>query len=38
MNDDVKRYIYGAVIVFLAGVLVWVGIVFRQRVRHVAFL
>jgi hypothetical protein len=28
MNDDVKRYIYGAVIVFLAGVLVWVGIVF----------
>lgn len=28
MNDDVKRYIYGAVIVFLVGVLAWVGIVF----------
>ncbi|MDP1547587.1 MAG: hypothetical protein Q8L87_16385 [Anaerolineales bacterium] len=28
MNDDVRRYIYGAVIVFLVGVLVWVGIVF----------
>lgn len=28
MNDDVKRYIYGAVIVFLVGVLAWVGIIF----------
>ena len=28
MNDDVKRYIYGAVIVFLVGVLAWVGLIF----------
>jgi hypothetical protein len=28
MNDDVKRYIYGALIVFLVGVLAWLGIVF----------
>jgi hypothetical protein len=28
MNDDVRRYIYGALIVFLAGVLAWVGIVY----------
>lgn len=28
MNDDVKRYIYGAVIVFLVGVLAWVGFIF----------
>ena len=28
MNDDVRKYIYGAVTVFLAGVFVWVGIVF----------
>ena len=28
MNDDVKRYIYGAVIVFLGGVFLWVGFVY----------
>lgn len=28
MNDDVRKYIYGALIVFLVGVLVWVGFVF----------
>ncbi|MBI2330663.1 MAG: hypothetical protein HYU84_00520 [Chloroflexi bacterium] len=28
MNDDVRKYIYGAVTVFLVGVLVWVGIIF----------
>lgn len=28
MNDDVRKYIYGALIVFLLGVLAWVGIVF----------
>lgn len=28
MNDDVRKYIYGALTVFLVGVLVWVGIVF----------
>ena len=28
MNDDVRRYIYGAVIVFLVGLLAWVGIIF----------
>ncbi|NWF64319.1 MAG: hypothetical protein HXY38_08435 [Chloroflexi bacterium] len=28
MTDDVKRYIYGALIVFLVGVLAWVGFVF----------
>lgn len=28
MKDDVRKYIYGALIVFLVGVLVWVGIVF----------
>ena len=28
MNDDVRKYIYGAVTVFLVGVLVWVGFVF----------
>lgn len=30
MNDDVRRYIYGTLIVFLAGVLVWVGFVFAN--------
>ena len=28
MNDDVKKYIYGAVTVFLVGVLAWVAIVY----------
>lgn len=28
MKDDVRKYIYGALAVFLVGVLVWVGIVF----------
>lgn len=28
MNDDVRKYIYGALIVFLVGVFVWVGIVY----------
>ena len=28
MNDDVRKYVYGAVTVFIVGVLVWVGIVF----------
>lgn len=28
MNDDVKKYIYGALITFVVGLLVWVGIVF----------
>lgn len=28
MNDDVRRYIYGAVTVFLLGVLAWVGFVY----------
>lgn len=28
MNDDVRRYIYGAVIVFLVGVMVWIGLIF----------
>lgn len=28
MNDDVRKYIYGALVVFLVGVLVWVGIVY----------
>jgi hypothetical protein len=28
MNDDVKRYIYGAVTVFLVGVLAWLSIIF----------
>lgn len=28
MNDDVRRYIYGTLIIFLVGVLVWVGIVY----------
>jgi hypothetical protein len=28
MNDDVRKYIYGAVVVFLVGVLTWVGIVY----------
>lgn len=28
MNDDVKKYIYGALIVFLGGLLVWIGIVY----------
>ncbi len=27
-KDDVKRYIYGAVIVFLVGVLAWIGIIY----------
>lgn len=28
MNDDVKRYIYSALMVFLVGVMIWVAIVF----------
>lgn len=28
MNDDVRKYIYGAVTIFLLGVLIWVGIIF----------
>ncbi|MBK7691788.1 MAG: hypothetical protein IPJ31_11950 [Bacteroidetes bacterium] len=28
MKDDVKKYIFGAVAVFLVGVFIWVGIVF----------
>jgi len=28
MNDDVRRYIYGAVTVLLVGVLIWIGLVF----------
>ena len=28
MNDDVRKYIYGAVTIFLVGVLAWVGILF----------
>lgn len=28
MNDDVRKYIYGALIVFLLGVLAWVGFVY----------
>lgn len=28
MNDDVKKYIYGTLILFLVGVLVWVGFVY----------
>ncbi len=28
MNDDVKSYIYGAIVVFLVGVMAWIGIVF----------
>ncbi|MBL8061929.1 MAG: hypothetical protein JNK32_02845 [Anaerolineales bacterium] len=28
MNDDVRKYIYGALVVFLVGVLIWVGIVY----------
>ena len=28
MNDDVKKYIYGAISVFLIGVLTWVGLVY----------
>lgn len=28
MNDDVRKYIYGAVTVFLVGVMAWVGFVF----------
>jgi hypothetical protein len=28
MNDDVRKYIYGALTVFLVGVLVWVGFIF----------
>ncbi len=28
MKDDVRRYIYGALIVFVVGVLVWVGFLF----------
>jgi hypothetical protein len=30
MKDDVKKYIYGTVIVFVVGVLVWVGIVYTN--------
>lgn len=28
MNDDVRKYIYGAVIVFLVGLLAWVGVIY----------
>jgi len=28
MNDDVRKYIYGTLIVFVAGVLIWVGFIF----------
>lgn len=28
MNDDVRKYIYGAVVVFLVGVMIWIGIIF----------
>jgi hypothetical protein len=28
MNDDVQKYIYGAVVVFLVGVVIWFGIIF----------
>jgi hypothetical protein len=28
MNDDVRKYIYGALKVFVAGVLIWVGIIY----------
>ncbi|KAA0264902.1 MAG: hypothetical protein EDM79_17625, partial [Chloroflexi bacterium] len=28
MNDDVRRYIYGALTVFLVGVLAWVGFIY----------
>lgn len=30
MKDDVKKYIYGAVIVFVVGVLVWVGFIYTN--------
>lgn len=30
MKDDVKKYIYGALIVFIVGVLVWVGIIYTN--------
>lgn len=30
MKDDVKKYIYGAVIVFVVGVLIWVGFIYTQ--------
>lgn len=30
MKDDVKKYIYGTVIVFIVGVLVWVGFVYTN--------
>ncbi|WKZ36006.1 MAG: hypothetical protein QY332_20550 [Anaerolineales bacterium] len=28
MNDDVRKYIYGALVVFLVGVLVWIGFIY----------
>jgi hypothetical protein len=28
MNDDVRKYIYGALLVFVVGVLVWISIIF----------
>ncbi len=28
MNDDVRKYIYGTVVVFVVGVLIWVGFIF----------
>jgi hypothetical protein len=28
MNDDVRKYIYGTVIVFLTGLLLWVGFIY----------
>lgn len=28
MNDDVRKYIYGALVVFLIGVTTWVGVIF----------
>jgi len=28
MNDDVRRYIYGALVVFLAGIFLWISILF----------
>ncbi len=30
MNDDVKKYIYGTVIVFVIGVLAWVGFIYTN--------
>ena len=30
MKDDVRKYIFGAVIVFVVGVLIWVGFVYTS--------